>query len=84
MPEATTEPPQGRISSVGAIGRDQTRLEVGADDDWEERWVRWQRISWAAMAVVLLLGIVGFLDAALSTMQLRSLRKACSGPVTSR
>jgi hypothetical protein len=60
MPDATTEPPQGRISSVGAIGRDQTRLEVGADDDWEERWARWQRISWAAMAVVLLLGIVGF------------------------
>jgi len=60
MRDATTEPAQGRIPSVGAIGRDETRLEVGADDDWEERWARWQRIAWAAMAFVVLLGITGF------------------------
>jgi hypothetical protein len=59
MPDATREPDQERISSVGSIGRDETRLEVGADDDWEERWPRLQRIAWMAIAIILLLGIGG-------------------------
>lgn len=47
------------VSNVSSIGADKTRLDLDADDEWEARWARLQRIAWIIMGIVLLLAITG-------------------------
>lgn len=47
------------VSNVSSIGSDKTRLDLGADDEWESRWARLQRVAWMIMGIVLLLAIAG-------------------------
>jgi hypothetical protein len=58
MLEETNKATDG-VSNVSSIGADKTRLDLGADDEWEARWARLQRIAWIIMGFVLLLAIAG-------------------------